>query len=246
MAQEFTISAESMPTKSYSVTFREPLFKDRREASRRYPGQQAGYSMEELLLATCITGINNQPFPPIPRDPIQNYKELPLVDGQYLLAVFLGMFTLDQELSDQAKELGTKFKLTPSFNNCVNKEDMPLKEFSVSFRPAQAYDRIENDRRYPGANSNCGYSLEEMLFADCITAVDGEPISNKPKDVISLIDDWKHIDAQFAIAVFINTVTIDENDTKQAKSLGKSLRAGIISSPKTTSDNKRKSTTTQA
>jgi len=242
MTKEFTIPVENMPTRTFSLTLKEPLFKDRREVSRRYPGQQSGYSMEELLLSTSITAINNNQIPSLPRDPIQNYKELPLLDAQYALAVFLSMFTLDQELSDAAKEIGTKFKNTYSPQYIVEKEDMPLKEFSFTFRPPLAYDRIEIDRRYAGANSNCGYSLEEMIFADCITAIDGNPVLSKPKDVITLIDNWTHLDAQFAIAIFLNTVSIDDSDSKTAKSLGKFLRTGTHNSVKPNLDNKKKGT----
>lgn len=224
----FTIPAEKMPSKAFSVSFKEPLFKDRREVSRRYTNTtRVGYSMEELLLASCLTGINGNDLPAIPRDPLQYLKDMPHVDGQYLLAVFLSMFTLDNELSEIAKSHGSDMKVSLNETHTIARELMPLQEFSVTFRTPTLGDRMDIDRRYPGADSNCGYSLEEMLFAHSLLAVNGEAITEHPKDVITLLDNWKHLDAQFAMAIFMNAVTIDNQDSQDAKSLGKSLRGEL-------------------
>jgi hypothetical protein len=78
------------------------------------------------------------------------------------------------------------------------------------------------ERKYPGNDSNCGYTFEEMLFAASLTHIDGVPVDS-PRDVITLLDEWRHIDAQFALTVFINAVTIDRQEVKDAKHLGKLL-----------------------
>lgn len=220
----FTISADQLPSNLFSVTFREPTFQDRREASKRFPSGKVGYAMEELLLALCLEGFNGEPFPPIPRDPIQSLRELPLPDSQFLMSTFMGMFTLDQELSDAAKALGLQMKGAFQRTYTIPKESMPLSSFSVTFRTPLLNDRMVAERNYPGADSNCGYSLEELLFAQCLIAKDGTGVEAPSKDIITLLDDWKHLDAAFAISVFINASTIDTQDNQNAKSLGKSLR----------------------
>jgi hypothetical protein len=220
----FTINAEEMPSKSVSVSFKEPSFADRREASRRYPtASRVGYSMEELLLAMCLTGFNDNPLPAVPTDPIQYLKQLPHIDGQYLFSTFLSMFTLQEDQAKSAKELGTKMKISADSTHSIPQGVLPVEGTSVSFHAPTLGNRMDLDRAYPGADSNCGYSLEEMLFAACIDTVDGDPKPNN-KEHIAVLDHWTHLDAQYALAVFISAVTIDKEEDNSARTLGKSLR----------------------
>ena len=225
MPEIFTIPAEEMPTKTASVSFREPTFFDRREASRRYPtATRVGYAAEELLAAMCLTAFNGVPLPESPRDPIEYLKEMGHIDGQYFMSTFLALFTLDEDMAKQAKEVGLKMKTSSDASHSVPSGFLPCEGISFSFHAPTLGDRMALDKAYPGADSNCGYSLEEMMFCDCLDTINGEPVT-KRREIISLIDEWTHLDAQFALGIFINAVTIDKNDDNRAKSLGKSLRA---------------------
>ena len=249
--ETFTINAEEMPTKSVSVSFREPLFSDRREASRRYPtASRVGYSMEELLLAMCLTGFNGNPLPAVPTDPIQYLKQLPHIDGQYLFSTFLSMFTLQEDQAKSAKEMGTKMKISADSTHSIPQGTLPVEGVAVSFHAPTLGNRMDLDRSYPGADSNCGYSLEEMLFAACIDTVDSEPKPNN-KEYIAVLDNWTHLDAQYALAVFINAVTIDKEEDNRARTLGKSLRdktkdVSQKSTKSSTSKNSKEGTVTPA
>ena len=245
----FTIEAEEMPSGSVSISFREPLFSDRLEASRRYPtSARVGYSLEELLLSMCLVGINGNDLPSTPRDPIQYLRELPHVDGQYLLTTFLGMFTLDEEMSKATRELGMKMKTSPQAVHTVPEGTLPVSGTAFSFQTPVLGTRMNLERTYPGADSNCGYSIEEMLFAYCLSSIDGKPLEAS-KDYISRIADWTNLDAQYALGIFINAVAINQVDDGNARMLGKSLRerAKDIKSTKATSGKKAKEdTATQA
>jgi hypothetical protein len=251
MTETFTIEAKDMPSQKVSISFREPTFSDRVEASRRYPAtNRAGFLLEELLASMCITGFNDNPLPSAPRDPIDYLKELDHVDGQYFIRVFLTMFTVDEELAKQANDIGLKMKTSADLTHTVPKDVLPGSGKAFSFRVPTLGDRMELDRRYPGADSNCGYSLEEMMFCQALVSVDGSPVE-RSRDYVSVLSDWTHLDSQFALSVFISAITIDKTDESRAKSLGKSLRNNVRATPQkstkaTTSKSSKEDTTTQA
>lgn len=222
--KKFTLPADKLPSCQVALTFREPMFQDRREVTRRFSPNQ-GYSLDELLVSTCLVAVNGQELSAQPQDPMDILRELPQADEQYVLLVFLSMFTLDEELSEVARQIGTKFKLVLEQQHTITRDQMPSKSYSVTFRKLTSGERMKLERRYPGSDSNCGYSFDEMLFAYSVTAIDGNPVEAvNPKDVISTLDDWTHLDFQFASTVFLNAVTVDRDDANEAKQLGKSLR----------------------
>lgn len=226
--RKFVIEADQMPSKTYSVTLLEPTFRDRRDASKRMPANpeaRIGYSIEQLLLAMCIEGINGHVLRMDPSDPISKIKQMPPDDLQFLIAVFLEAFTLNEELAEDARALSESLKDGIRKNYTIPKEKMPNESFSITFAAPTTGMQIEVERRYPGADSGCGYSSEEMLFASCITHLDGVPVEeSKPKDTITFIDDWTHIDVQYAMGVFINLCYINREQRMSAKNLGKLLR----------------------
>lgn len=230
LMSNYTIQAENLPSKAFSLSFKEPSFGDRREVSRRYPAREnPGYSLDELLLANSITAINNNELSGgAPFDPLQLLREMPQADEQFALMTFLSMFTLDEDQMRQAEQLGEQFKYKTEFQHTIKKEMMPRGSYDVTFRKLMSGERMALERKYPGADSNCGYSFEEMLCAASITHIDGAPVE-MPREPITLFDDWKHVDAQFVLTVFINTVTIDRQEAKSAKQLGKLLLEGMSS-----------------
>jgi len=94
----------------------------------------------------------------------------------------------------------------------------------VTFAEPVMEDTMRLERLYPG--DNCGYSFEEMVFADSILAVNGEPVK-RTNDPIQTILNWNHLDAQFACAVFLKVSYIDQQKGREGERLGKSLRTGL-------------------
>jgi len=221
-----TIEADQLPSKKLAIGLVEPTFRDRRDAAKRIPvnaDARVGYSLEQLLLSMSIVQINGRQLREDPRDPICNIRYLKPEDSQYLLTAFLEAFTLTEELSAEVKQLSQTLKdlHTPTYT--IPKDRLPNELFSVTFKSPTTGDQIDIDRRYPGADAGCGFSSEEMLFAACITAIDGKQVET-PKDIISLCDSWPHIDFQYCMGVFLNLVFIDREQRHDAQSLGKQLR----------------------
>ena len=224
----FTIEASQLPSKLYSVTLEEPTFKDRRDAAKKLPSNpdsKIGYSLEQLLLSMCITQIDGRPIKTDPRDPIYNIRGFSPEDTQFLLTIFLEAFTLNDDLADDVRLLSEELKKdNTSGIYTIPKERMPNQEFSVTFKCPTTGDQIDIERKYPGADSNCGYTSEELLFAAMISHVEGVAVPES-KDYISLLDGWTHIDAQYALGVFLNLCYISKEKRSTAKELGKSLRS---------------------
>lgn len=222
------IPRDAFPSKAYEVELREPLFRDRVLARRRHPGEDSrcGYTVQDLLCAMCLVSVNGQPIPDGPFPIIDRLKGIPLADAQFLITVFLSAFTVDEELAAKAKDMADKFRQSACVNFTISEADMPSGKFSVTFTNPVMEDTMRLERIYPGEQSNCGYSFEELVFADSIVAVNGEPVK-KPRDPVDVIMDWPHIDAQFACAVFLKVAYIDQQKGREAERLGKLLRSGL-------------------
>ncbi len=218
----FTLDADKIPSKSFSVSFREPLFEDRIAAQRAAGTDEKNGTVQELLLSLCLTAINGQPLNTVPRDPMSYYRDMKHLDAQFLLGVFTSMFYLQKEDGDRARQLGMNFKLSVAESYTIPAEELPSGGPSITFRNPTLGDRLRMETLFPGNNSDCGYYLDELLFAGSLCAVDGVPVQT-PKDMISLIGKWRLLDVQYGLTVFINTVTLDDTETKSAIDLGKSL-----------------------
>jgi hypothetical protein len=237
----FTIEAEQIPSKSFSVSFREPLFEDRIAALRAAGTDEKNGTVQELLLSLCLTAINGNPLNVVPRDPMGYYRDMQHLDAQFLLGVFTSMFYLQKEMGDQARQTGMQFKLAISQSYTIPAADTPSGSHSITFRNPTLGDRIRLEKVYPGNNSDCGYYLDELLFAGSLAAVDGAPVQTT-RDLISTISKWRFLDVQYALTVFINTVTLDDTDAKNVVDLGKSLWASVKDSrPTSKSSSKSKS-----
>lgn len=244
----YTIAASELPTGACSIGIEEPTFKVRREAAKRMPSNpdsNPGFSLEQVMLAMSIKEINGNPIPANLRDPLDTIKNLMPKDVQFLLRFYVTAFTLTDELADDCKTLADNLMKQPTPTLVIPKEEMPTESFSVSFRRPSTSDEISINKRYPGAASQPGYTKEEMLMAYCITAVDGKPV-DESKAVIDLLDDWDHIDAQFALGVFLNLSYMDAEDGVRATELGKKFRRkGKRSSESSTKTTKSTTKSTQ-
>jgi hypothetical protein len=223
-----TIEAQEIPSKKYSIGLVEPLFEERRLASKRMPtansGQKVGYTTTQLMLAMCIKEVNGTPIKLDPRDPVAILRELPTDDTQFLLATFVSAFTLNDNLAEEVKEFSTTLKdgnQTGYFT--IPKTKLPNSYGDIIFRRPRTDDEIKVQKRYPGEETNPGYSTAELFFAECITTIDGVEIE-KPKDMITMFDNWSLVDQQYAQAVFNNIAYIANEDYEKAEDLGKNLR----------------------
>ena len=223
-----TIEAHEIPSKLFSIGVVEPLYEERRLASKRMPaptsGQKVGYTTTQLMVAMCIKEVNGQLVPTDARDPIAILRSMASDDSQFIIAAFISAFIVDDNLSEEIKEFSTQLKeSTNGFTYTIPKDRLPNKTASITFRRPRTDDQIKMERKYPGAETNPGFTIEELLFAHCIEALDGVE-ADKPKDLVSLFDHWPLIDQQYAQMVFNNLAYIDKDDYDKAEDLGKSLR----------------------
>lgn len=226
MSELFVIDASELPTNACSVSIEEPTFRTRREAAKRMPSNpdsNPGFTLEQVMLAMCIKEINGKPIPDNLRDPLDTIKTLMPKDVQFLLRLYVTAFTLTDELADEAKTMADNLMKQHKSVLVIPKEDMPSRSFSVSVRRPTTEDEITVNKRYPGAGAQPGYTKEEMLMAYCITHLNDKPV-DEHKGIIDLLDEWSHIDAQFALGVFINISYMDNEDSIRATDLGKRLR----------------------
>jgi hypothetical protein len=220
----YVIEAQDMPTQGYSLTIKEPLFADRREASKRVPvDKNIGYSVDQLLLSMCIYGVNGKAIPPAPRDPIYKLKDLPTDDGQFVLQYFLGAFSIDEDLADEIKAFCDSLKGSTNSHYTIPSHVFPSGERSITFKTITSGEQFDQDRVYPGEDSGCGYSLEELLFASAIVEVDNKAV-DKQKIAIDLLNEWPLLDVSVGLAIFLNICYIDKEQKKKARELGKLSR----------------------
>lgn len=240
MTRYITIPADAFPSQKVEVVLREPLFLDQMEAVRRHPSrnEKVGYSQQELLCSMCIESINGAKMYN-PADPMSAMSQLAHDDAQFLMAVFLSTFTLDEELDNFAKTIADRVRTSGKTVCVITTEEMPSGSRSVSFSLPSLGDRVAVERRYPGEESNCGYSFEHLFLAYRLETIDGQPLP-KVKEPIDLIRDWPLLDVQFTLAVFLKCAAIDNSKWDSAKAMGKDFRSSIYGkkTPATTAPTK--------
>ncbi len=91
------------------VTFKAPMFEDRRSIVRKYD-RNDGYLPEDLLAAQCLTHINGTPVEAdwANPDPITVFYGWELPDQAFYMEVFMSMFGLDEKGKQNAQELAKK------------------------------------------------------------------------------------------------------------------------------------------
>lgn len=240
-----TIEAHEIPSGQFTLGIVEPLFEDRRLASKRMPSvnsnEKVGYTSTQLTLSMCIREVNSKPIPFNPADPVAVLKQLPTDDTQFLVATFVSAFTLNELLAEDAMELATKLKDENGLTYVIPKDKLPNKTANITFRRPRTSDEISVQRRFPGDENNPGYTTSELLFAECIEALDDKTVE-KPKDMITLFDSWPLLDQQYAQAVFSNIAYMKAEDFEKVEDLGKSLLDRLKSLKASTSKVSKKGT----
>lgn len=225
----YTIVKHDLPSNLYSVTFKEASFDDRKEATRMFPTTKVGYSLEELLLSNMIVSINYERIDTDPdniRNPIHKLSVFPSSDTSFILSTFLSVITLSAEMSSRIKSNTEKVLQSPSFNGTYTITDaqLPTGSFSITFTEPTSNDRWEAEKTYPGSEDRqCGYSLEELIFARQITLINDKPVNKQTRESISVLSGWAHIDVQYAVSTFTNLFNLSEENSATSKTLGKSF-----------------------
>ena len=222
-----SLSKEDMPSGKVSVGLKYPYFHDQRTAKRNYPrpqGNEKGpsYIVEELLLANLLDNINGKRpwMTKRNKEVIERLDELEISDKQFLVAFLLEAFYLSNQQMKEVREKADEIKLNYKQVYTVEAEDTPSGQHTVSFRRPNTGVLREAERRWQGEGTN-GCALEEMLFAYCVDTIDGEQV-DRPKDIISIFDDWEIADVSYLSNMFVMAFSMDDNtEGEKARDLAK-------------------------
>jgi hypothetical protein len=220
------IEAQEIPTQSFSILLEEPTFEVRRDAAKRMPSNpetRAPFSLEQAMLAMSILEYDGVKVPKDLKDPLDVIKNMAPKDLQFLLTIFVEAFTLTDEVADEAKRIAEAMMKESSSVYTLSQDIMPTQKFSVTFRRPTANDEFEANRKFPGAAAQPGYTREELILSSCITHINGKPVEEM-KNPIDRLNEWDHIDAQFALGVFLSISYLDQEDRSKAAELGKKFR----------------------
>lgn len=219
----YSLTKEDFPTKEVSVSFVEPTFGDRCKAQKDYPKNEPAFTVEQLLLANSIEDINGVDVTQRLGDPISRLKGFSNPDEQFLMSVFMSVTMPDRDLSESARRISDDMRSQFKSSYTVFKEDMPNGELGFTFSVPTSGDRMFLESKFPGIEE-CGYSLEALIFASCLTHVNGREVEF-PKEPIKRVKDWPNLDFEFALSIFLNVCTISKTQLNQAHDLGKKFRS---------------------
>jgi hypothetical protein len=104
----YTLPKELLPSGEHSLTFTKPNTGTQMAADRSHQGPDVnGCSLEELLLAICVTHIDGVEVDrTVKKEPVAILDALPIPDVQVANLIFINMFTIDDAQTESAKTLG--------------------------------------------------------------------------------------------------------------------------------------------
>jgi len=225
MPDIIVLDKEDFPSGTISVSLRCPTYQNLKTARQHYPAPQSqndrqpSYTMEDLLVASMLEEVNGKK-PMTKGDTVERLYDFEIADKQFLIAFFLERFYISNEKAKDSRAKADKFKLDYKPSYTVYKKDFPSEGKVVSFRRPNVGVQMDIDRRWQGSSVN-GCTMEEMLMASCIETVDGEVIE-KPKDIVSFMDEWQIMDVQYLNLLFVNLFSMDDNtEGEKARKLAK-------------------------
>lgn len=113
----YTIDHNRFPAGSPSITFRSPNTGVQMAVQRDYTGvAQVGSTLEECLLAVCVTHIDGNKAEQL-KTPVSMFDDWPIADVQFVTAVFLNLFTIDNKQESEAKKLAAMLLESTSNGN---------------------------------------------------------------------------------------------------------------------------------
>lgn len=221
----------------YSVNIYKPSYKDYSTALKLYPGetrenpQGPGYTLEEFLCSLCIRDGAGNEIQGNPKDAIERFSSVDLKDKQYIMRTFISAFFMSQDDQDESDALAEMlYSADPNgLTFSITKEMLPLGSADFTFYRPSSSVQISVTKDYTSTKVN-GCAWEEMLFASCLSYVNGEPVSHAA-NVMNRVYDVELLDVLYATAVFISMFSIGINERKDASHLGKEWRSHPSSTP---------------
>lgn len=225
MSELIELEKEDFPSGTVSVSLRCPTYKNLKTARQHYPApqnqndRQPSYTMEDLLVASMLEEVNGKK-PVTKGDTIERLYNFDIADKQFLIAFFLERFYISNEDARNSRAKADEFKMDYKSSYTVYQKDFPSEGKVVTFRRPNVGVQMDIDRRWQGSSVN-GCTMEEMLMASCIETVEGETVE-KPKDIVSFLDDWQIMDVQYLNLLFVNLFSMDDNtEGEKARKLAK-------------------------
>lgn len=116
--------------------------------------------------------------------------------------------------------------------NCKLPSGIEVAVNSPSFQ-----DRMEAVKEFRAVKDDVGYSVEELMAAKCLTAINGDVVDGGMLlDPILLLADWPNADVQYYIEWFMTLFFLDDKikdkATNEAKKIMIAQQSGKISSKK--------------
>ena len=252
-----TIPAEYL-SMGYPINIYKPLYKDFSNALKLYPGetrenpQGPGYTFEEFFTALCLRNALGREIDNRPKDAIERFNEMELEDKQFICRTFITAFMMDQDEQASAEALGDSLLAsdTKSLSYTILKDQLPFQSHDFTFNRVGGAVQLYVNKNYTSAKVN-GCLWEELLFACCLTHVDGEPI-DRPPNYIGALGDFELLDIQYCAATFYKMFSLSLDKRKAAVSLGKTWRTTLgtdivpLTKPKNTSRAKNTEVSSQS
>jgi hypothetical protein len=106
-ATSYTVPKNVLPSGKFSVTISKPTYGTQMHCDTKYQGAEVqGTSMEEFMLASCITAVDSKESAANENDITSIFKEWDILDVQFLSVVFVRLFTINSAERESAKKLG--------------------------------------------------------------------------------------------------------------------------------------------
>jgi hypothetical protein len=214
----------------YAVNIYRPTYKDYSQAMKLYPGETRenpngpGYTFEEFLCALSIRDPQGREVDNSPKDAIERFANVQLMDKQYISRTFISAFLMTQETQDDAEALGDSLiDLDPySMTYTISKEQLPWGSADFTFHRPNSSVQISVTKNYTNPRVN-GCAWEELFFVSCLQQINGEPVGETANPLTHLYE-YEVLDIQYLSAVFIKMFSMGTNERKDAVDLGKSWR----------------------
>lgn len=98
---------------------------------------------------------------------------------------------------------------------------------NVSIKAPSYRDRMEAVKEFRAAKDDAGYTVEELMAAKSISAIDGNVVDhNLYYDPVLLMSEWANQDVQYFIEFFMTAFFLDDKLRERAANEAKKLMIG--------------------
>lgn len=107
----------------------------------------------------------------------------------------------------------------------------------VSVNPPSFQDRMEAVKEFRQVKDEVGYSVEELMAAKCVAAINGDVVNTDMLlDPVLLLAEWANADVQYYIEWFMTLFFLDDKikdkATNEAKKIMIAQQTGKMNSKK--------------